>query len=218
MALWCRRALNLHLLSLCRGSQIGIITRNYSIKKESKPWQQKPNRKPRLSIVLTEDVKSLGAKGQIVKVKHGYGRNQLIPQKKAVYATPGNIKKYDAFEIEKGSKLNSSDDSADLVDYLNGKVLYIRHEDASAIFEQQISKAFHYSLQLHVPLDCIELEEPITDFEGKHSVGVRVDDKTVVTVPLEIERTLTKKKQRRVEKMERFQKIMESKGIQIQLY
>ena len=41
-----------------------------------------------MEIILKEDVINLGYKDDIVKVRDGYGRNYLIPQKKAVVATP----------------------------------------------------------------------------------------------------------------------------------
>ncbi|GAB1415798.1 50S ribosomal protein L9 [Paludibacter sp.] len=40
-----------------------------------------------MEVILKEDVINLGYKGDVVKVKDGYGRNFLIPQKKAVLAT-----------------------------------------------------------------------------------------------------------------------------------
>lgn len=40
-----------------------------------------------MEIILKEDVINLGYKGDIVKVKDGYGRNFLIPTKKAILAT-----------------------------------------------------------------------------------------------------------------------------------
>jgi large subunit ribosomal protein L9 len=40
-----------------------------------------------MEIILKEDVSNLGYKGDILKVKDGYGRNFLIPTKKAVLAT-----------------------------------------------------------------------------------------------------------------------------------
>jgi ribosomal protein L9 len=40
-----------------------------------------------MEIILKEDIINLGYKGDIVKVKDGYGRNFLIPTKKAVLAT-----------------------------------------------------------------------------------------------------------------------------------
>lgn len=41
-----------------------------------------------MEIILKEDIANLGFKNDIVKVRDGYGRNFLIPQKKAVIATP----------------------------------------------------------------------------------------------------------------------------------
>src|ERR1035437_664464 len=40
-----------------------------------------------MEIILKEDVTNLGYKGDILKVKSGYGRNFLIPTKKAILAT-----------------------------------------------------------------------------------------------------------------------------------
>ena len=185
-----------------------VATRNYGTKKESKLWQQKPNRNPRLRIILTEDVDSLGVKGQMVDVKRGYGRNHLIPGNKAVYATHNNILELNPFVAEKTTISNRKA----IENYLHGKTLCVRHDpnDASAIFEQHISTCFYETMNLYVPLDCILLEEPITDFASEHEVGVQLDSTTVVTVPVVIERTLSKKKQRRIEQLERFHKKIES--------
>jgi len=45
-----------------------------------------------MEVILIQDVDHLGGKNEIVKVKNGYARNFLIPQKKAVEANPGNRK------------------------------------------------------------------------------------------------------------------------------
>ena len=44
-----------------------------------------------MEIVLLEDVKALGKKGQIVKVKDGYARNFILPKKLGVEATAKNL-------------------------------------------------------------------------------------------------------------------------------
>lgn len=44
-----------------------------------------------MKIVLLEDVKSLGKKGQVVEVKDGYAKNMLLPQKKGIEATAKNL-------------------------------------------------------------------------------------------------------------------------------
>ena len=44
-----------------------------------------------MKVILIEDVKSLGKKGQMVNVSDGYARNMLFPKKLGVEATPKNI-------------------------------------------------------------------------------------------------------------------------------
>ena len=49
-----------------------------------------------MDVILLEKIHKLGELGQQVRVKPGYGRNYLIPQGKAVVATPDNIAKFEA--------------------------------------------------------------------------------------------------------------------------
>jgi len=42
-------------------------------------------------ILLREDIENLGGRGEVVKVKAGYARNYLLPQKMATLATKGNV-------------------------------------------------------------------------------------------------------------------------------
>ena len=44
-----------------------------------------------MQVILLEKIRNLGALGDKVNVKSGYGRNYLIPQNKAVFATEENI-------------------------------------------------------------------------------------------------------------------------------
>ena len=53
-----------------------------------------------MKIVLQQDVKSLGRKGTVVKVKDGFARNFLLPKRIALRATPANLE-----AIEKRLKL-----------------------------------------------------------------------------------------------------------------
>lgn len=45
-----------------------------------------------MKVILTESIPNLGQEGDVVNVKPGYGRNFLIPQSKAVLATPGALR------------------------------------------------------------------------------------------------------------------------------
>ena len=44
-----------------------------------------------MDVILLEDIRSLGRRGEIVKVKPGYARNFLVPRGMALEATHGNI-------------------------------------------------------------------------------------------------------------------------------
>lgn len=45
-----------------------------------------------MELLLKEDVEHLGARGDLVKVRPGYGRNYLLPRGLAILATPANVK------------------------------------------------------------------------------------------------------------------------------
>jgi len=45
-----------------------------------------------MEVILKEDVAKLGARGDMVKVAEGYGRNFLLPRRLAIEATSGNKK------------------------------------------------------------------------------------------------------------------------------
>lgn len=53
-----------------------------------------------MEVILLEKVANLGALGDQVRVKPGYGRNYLIPQGKATPATPENIEKFEQRRAE----------------------------------------------------------------------------------------------------------------------
>ena len=54
-----------------------------------------------MKVILQQDVKKLGKKGDIVEVSEGYGRNFLLPRKAAVPATAANL---NVAEAQAGSK------------------------------------------------------------------------------------------------------------------
>ena len=53
-----------------------------------------------MEVILLEKTGRLGNIGDRVKVKAGYGRNYLIPQGKAVFATPDNIARFEQQRAE----------------------------------------------------------------------------------------------------------------------
>ena len=53
-----------------------------------------------MEVILLENIGNLGALGDTVDVKPGYGRNFLIPQGKAVPATQDNVAKFETRRAE----------------------------------------------------------------------------------------------------------------------
>lgn len=49
-----------------------------------------------MKLILKEDIEKLGTAGEVVDVKPGYGRNYLIPQKKAVMATDSALREIES--------------------------------------------------------------------------------------------------------------------------
>jgi len=80
-----------------------------------------------MDVILLEKVKNLGDLGDTVKVKPGYGRNFLLPQGKALPATAGNLKVFEARKAELLKKATDSLSAAKMrAEQLNGKTLTIK--------------------------------------------------------------------------------------------
>ncbi|KTD20271.1 rplI 50S ribosomal protein L9 [Legionella lansingensis] len=61
-----------------------------------------------MEVILLEKIRNLGNLGDKVNVKAGYGRNYLIPQNKAVFATPANIERFEQRRAELEKKAQQS--------------------------------------------------------------------------------------------------------------
>ena len=67
-----------------------------------------------MEVILLEKTANLGNLGDKVTIKNGYGRNYLIPQGKAVAATPKKIKEFEErrAELEKAAAAKKADAEA----------------------------------------------------------------------------------------------------------
>jgi large subunit ribosomal protein L9 len=61
-----------------------------------------------MQLILLQKVVNLGSLGDKVDVKPGYGRNFLVPQGKAVPATPANIAEFEAKRADYEAKANDA--------------------------------------------------------------------------------------------------------------
>jgi large subunit ribosomal protein L9 len=79
-----------------------------------------------MKVILTDTIASLGTVGDEVNVAKGYARNYLVPQKKAIVATPKNRKLFErqAVQIEK-QLAKSHTEAAALSEKMRGAVCTI---------------------------------------------------------------------------------------------
>lgn len=61
-----------------------------------------------MEVILLEKVRNLGNLGDKVQVKPGYGRNYLIPESKAVFATAKNVEQFEQRRAELEKKAQQS--------------------------------------------------------------------------------------------------------------
>ena len=133
-----------------------------------------------MQIVLLEDVKSLGKKGEIVKVNEGYGRNFILPKKLGVEATAKNLndlklKKANEEKVaaklleearELGAKLEKASVTLSIKAGENGKAF-------GSVSSKEISKAVQEQLGLDIDKKKLVLPEPLKTF-GTHQVPLKL--------------------------------------------
>ncbi len=65
-----------------------------------------------MEVILSKDVDKLGKAGQIVRVKNGYARNYLLPQKIAFPATDNNVRRVEQLAAKKEVQMKEERDKA----------------------------------------------------------------------------------------------------------
>lgn len=65
-----------------------------------------------MKVILLEDVEKLGARGEVVTVKNGFGRNYLIPKGLAQLATPSALKHQQELHKQAARRLAEEKDGA----------------------------------------------------------------------------------------------------------
>ena len=133
-----------------------------------------------MDIVLLEDVKSLGKKGQLVKVNDGYARNFILPKKLGVEATAKNLNdlKLQKANAEKIAAKQLAEAKA-LAEKLEGLSVTISMKAGEggrafgSVSGKEISKAITEQLELDIDKKKFQLQDPIKAF-GTHEVPIRL--------------------------------------------
>lgn len=132
-----------------------------------------------MEVILLQDVKSLGKKGELVKVNDGYGRNYILPKKIGVEATPKNLNDLKLQKAaEEKRKQEILEEATALGKEIETKTLImaIKSGEGGRTFGSISTKeiAAELKTQFNIEIDKKKLvTEPIKTV-GMHTVGVKL--------------------------------------------
>lgn len=143
-----------------------------------------------MKVILLQDVKSLGKKGDIVNINDGYARNFILPKNLGVEA---NNKNLNELKLQKRKEDKIAQENLDAAKALAEKLeagkieLSIKVGNGGKVFgsvsSKEIAQAVKDQMSLEVDKKKIQMKEPIK-MPGIHEVPVKLHQK--VTAKLKV--------------------------------
>ena len=124
-----------------------------------------------MEVVLLEDVKSLGKKGQIVKVNDGYARNFILKKNLGVEATAQNL---NDLKLQKANEQK-----------IAAEHLAAAKDLAKFLEDKSIAKAVSEQLKIDIDKKKLVLPEPLKTF-GTHEVPVKLHKDVTGTLRVKV--------------------------------
>jgi large subunit ribosomal protein L9 len=145
-----------------------------------------------MKVILLTEIKGKGGEGDVVDVARGFANNYLIPQKKAVLATKGNLKQLDMrrANIAKREEARIADAEA-LKAKLSGLTVKVdaRVGEEGQLFGSVTAAMVADALKAQEDIDVdrkrIELTKPIRT-AGKHEVEISLYRAIKATVAVQV--------------------------------
>lgn len=143
------------------------------------------------TVLLREDIDTLGGRGEVVKVKSGYARNYLLPQGLATLATKGNVKQ---IEGERAALLKKAAIEKATADAQKEQMSSIALEferkagEGGTLFGSVTSMDIAAALQgkgYEIDRRKIVLREPIKE-TGEYTVKVKLHREVTLDVPVKV--------------------------------
>ncbi len=143
------------------------------------------------TILLREDIETLGGRGEIVKVKAGYARNYLLPQGLATLATKGNIKQ---IELERAALLKKAAQEKSTAELqaqaMSGIALEFTRKagETGTLFGSVTSMDIVEALTAkgyEIDRKRVNLRDAIKE-TGEYTVGVKLHREVILNVPVTV--------------------------------
>lgn len=133
-----------------------------------------------MDIVLLQDVKSLGKKGEIVKVNDGYARNYILPKKLGVEATAKNL---NDLKLQKANQAKVAAEqlaaARELAEKLNQSSVTVSIKAGEggrtfgSVSAKEIGKAVSDQLHLEIDKKKLVIPEPLKAL-GAYEIPVKL--------------------------------------------
>ena len=130
-----------------------------------------------MKVILTTNIKKLGKIGELVKVKDGYARNYLFPNKMALRENKKNIEYYEQIKEEIKFKENEKlEEAKELLENIKKlKIEFKKEADENNQLYGSISKKeiinFLKEKEIKIPADDIKITLPIRSL-GEHQIEI----------------------------------------------
>ena len=147
----------------------------------------------KIKVILKENIKGVGKKGEIVEVKDGYANNFLLNQNKAILATPENINKLKA-RNEKIQKHHDRDvkNAKELKEILATKeiVLKVKAGENNKVFgsisAKEIVQAVKDQLNIDIDKKKVSADSKVKEI-GVHNVELKLHSEVKANLKVRVE-------------------------------
>ena len=141
-----------------------------------------------MKVILQQDVKGQGKKGQLVEVSEGYARNFLLPRKLAIPATTDAINtmnlKEKARKAEEARQKAEAEATAEKLKECQVKLTAKAGNGGKlfgAVTTKEISEGLKAQFSIDIPKQKLVLDEPIKAF-GSYQIKAKLGFEVVGTV------------------------------------
>jgi len=144
-----------------------------------------------MKVILKEDISALGKAGDLVEVARGYGRNFLIPQGKALDATPHHQKELEEQKRiilkRKAKDLEEAQNLAEQLEAVNLEVSRKVVEEGKLYGSVSAKDLLEKLAERNISLDRkkILLKDPIRSL-GNFEVPIKLDQKVTATLKVTV--------------------------------
>ncbi|GAA4372801.1 50S ribosomal protein L9 [Nocardioides caricicola] len=145
-----------------------------------------------MKLILTQEVTGLGAPGDVVEVKDGYGRNYLVPRGLALRWTKGGEKTVESIKSARASRaVRDHDHAAQIKAKLEASAVSVKVRSGAggrlfgAVTVGEIAGALTEASGEQVDKRTIVVTNPIKSL-GSHEVSVKLHDEVSATVALNV--------------------------------